>query len=117
MRKIDRINELLKSNGKNYKYLSDAIGISASAVSQWVALKTEPSNRNLKKIADHFGVDVLTLSGAPSCVSDPSGATYQLTAEESEVIELMRMDSTVRSQILLVMELHKREQQGTAATL
>ena len=103
---------MLKSNGKNYKYLSDAIGISASAVSQWVSLKTEPSNRNLKKIADHFGVNVLTLSGAPSC-----GVMYQLTAEESEVIELMRMDSTVRSQILLVMELHKREQQGTAETL
>lgn len=61
MRSIDKINYYLKLRGEDTSDLSEAIGVSTSAISQWNNGKTIPSNRSIKKAADHFGVSVTDL--------------------------------------------------------
>lgn len=58
---IDKINLLLLKHGITGADLSRAIGVSNSVYSQWNTKATKPSKKNLKKIADYFGVDVSEL--------------------------------------------------------
>lgn len=59
MSTIDKINLLIKERGITGAELTRAIGIkSTGTYSQWNKGTTEISNKNLKKIADFFGVPV-----------------------------------------------------------
>ena len=59
MSAIDKINLLIKERGITGAELTRAIGIkSTGTYSQWNKGTTEISNKNLKKIADFFGVPV-----------------------------------------------------------
>lgn len=59
MSTIDKINLLIKEKGITGAELTRAIGIkSTGTYSQWNKGTTEISNKNLKKIADFFGVPV-----------------------------------------------------------
>ena len=61
MLSIDKINLLLIKNGMTGADLSRALKFSNSVYSQWNTKSTKPSKKNLKKIADYFGIDVTEL--------------------------------------------------------
>ena len=51
---IQRINELLKSEGLNQSKLANGIGVNQSTVCNWLNGKKEPSIESLWKRADFF---------------------------------------------------------------
>ena len=53
---IQRINELLKSEGLNQSKLANGIGVNQSTVCNWLNGKKEPSIESLWKLADFFDV-------------------------------------------------------------
>lgn len=60
---LNRILDLLKENGKNQKELSKALGINASAVTEWKKGKMKSYNHYLYQIAEFFNVSVDYLLG------------------------------------------------------
>ena len=60
---IQRINELLKSEGLNQSKLANGIGVNQSTVCNWLNGKKEPSIESLWKLADFFDVSVDYLIG------------------------------------------------------
>ena len=60
---IQRINELLKSEGLNQSKLANGIGVNQSTVCNWLNGKKEPSLESLWKLADFFDVSVDYLIG------------------------------------------------------
>lgn len=60
-RAIDKINALLLQRGKSGAEMSRDVGLSNSAYSLWNTGATKPSKKNLKKVADYFGVNVADL--------------------------------------------------------
>ena len=60
---IQRINELLKSEGLNQSKLANGIGVIQSTVCNWLNGKKEPSIESLWKLADFFDVSVDYLIG------------------------------------------------------
>ena len=60
---IQRINELLKSEGLNQSKLANRIGVNQSTVCNWLNGKKEPSIESLWKLADFFDVSVDYLIG------------------------------------------------------
>ena len=60
---VDRLKELLETENVTQYALSKKIGISQSAVSNWLSGKKEPCIESLWKIADYFDVTVDYLIG------------------------------------------------------
>lgn len=60
---IQRINELLKSEGLNQSKLANGIAVNQSTVCNWLNGKKEPSIESLWKLADFFDVSVDYLIG------------------------------------------------------
>lgn len=60
---IDRIKELLKSEGLNQSKLANSIHVNQSTVCNWLNGKKEPSIESLWKLADFFDVSVDYLIG------------------------------------------------------
>ena len=60
---IQRINELLKSEGLNQSKLANGIGVNQSTVCNWLNGKKEPSIESIWKLADFFDVSVDYLIG------------------------------------------------------
>jgi len=60
---IDRIKELLKSDGLTQCKLASGIGVNQSTVCNWLNGKKEPSIESLWKLADFFDVSVDYLIG------------------------------------------------------
>lgn len=58
---VSKIRTLLKQKGiAGYRMCSD-IGLSNATFSQWNTGKTKPTEKNLRKVADHFNVPYETL--------------------------------------------------------
>ena len=57
------VKELRKSAGIQQKELAIAIQVSRPTVSDWESGKKDPSGERLKKLAEYFGVDELTVLG------------------------------------------------------
>ena len=74
---IDKINALLAEHGKTGSDLTRALGLSNGVYSQWNTKTTQPSRRNLKRIADYFGVPV-------SYFTDESNPIERTTPHEGE---------------------------------
>ena len=60
---INRIKELLKSDGLTQSQLASGIGVNQSTVCNWLNGKKEPSIESLWKLADFFDVSVDYLIG------------------------------------------------------
>lgn len=91
MKAIEKINALLLQQGKSGAEMSRDLGLSNSAYSLWNTGSTKPSKKNLKRIADYFGVnvtdvadDIETEKEKPTTISDG-----QEKNEEELDIELM----------------------------
>jgi len=84
------IKELRRKAGIKQKELAIEIGVSIPTVSDWEANKKDPSGERLKKLAEYFGVDELTVLGI--------GNSAQ-TKEDAEIIamrERLRRDPSYR---------------------
>lgn len=65
----ENIRQLLSKTGVTHQELARIAGVDRSAVSQWVSGRTEPRERNILKIAEHYGI-------SPECLSEPQGMRY-----------------------------------------
>lgn len=74
MRVIDRINLELAKKGLNGADLSRAIGVSSGVYSQWCNGTTNPSKKNLAKIADFLKVTVNYLLSGEEKTATPKGS-------------------------------------------
>ena len=61
---MNRIREIRESKGIKQKELAIAIDVSRPTVSEWESGKKDPSGERLKKLAQYFNVDELTVLGA-----------------------------------------------------
>ena len=86
---IDKINVILAQNGMTGKELEDAIHVSHSVYSQWNTKKTKPSKKNLKKIADALGVDVLAIMDDDDIPEETKKAPSEDGANEDVVIQFL----------------------------
>ena len=59
----ERIRELMKEHDINQVILAEKLGISQSAISNWLLKKKEPSIASLWLLADFFDVDIDYLIG------------------------------------------------------
>ena len=57
------VRELCKKKGVKQYELAQAIGVTQPAVSDWCSNKKDPSDENLRKLAEYFGVDELFILG------------------------------------------------------
>lgn len=71
------VKELRKSAGIQQKELAIAIQVSRPTVSDWESGKKDPSGERLKKLAEYFGVDELTVLGR--------GTAATQTEEDEEI--------------------------------
>ena len=55
------LRELLKKHDISQKQIAIELGVSNPTVSSWVHNKVDPSGKNLKKLAEIFGVDELEI--------------------------------------------------------
>lgn len=63
---IERINELMKSEGLNQSRLAEKIGVKQNTISAWLLGKNEPSIASLWALADYFQTDIDYIVGRKS---------------------------------------------------
>lgn len=84
------VRELRKQKGMQQKELALSVGVAQATVSEWEHGKKDPSGDRLKKLADIFHVDELTILGR---------GLVELSTEEEEawaVREQLRRDPNMR---------------------
>lgn len=105
MKAIEKINALLLQNGKTGAEMSRDLGLSNSAYSLWNTGATKPSAKNLKRIADYFGVSVVEIiddaeTEKPATVRDGIVKT-ELSKDEQQLLALYRsMNASGRTALL-----------------
>lgn len=72
------VKELRKKKGVQQKELALVIGVAQPTVSEWEANKKDPSGDRLKKLADFFGVDEMTILGKDINESKPLSESEQI---------------------------------------
>lgn len=94
MKAIEKINALLLQHGKTGAEMSRDLGLSNSAYSLWNTGSTNPSVKNLKRIADYFGVNVSEIADDtekenPVIVRD-GNVKSELSEDERQLLTLYR---------------------------
>lgn len=94
MKAIEKINALLLQHGKTGAEMSRDLGLSNSAYSLWNTGSTNPSVKNLKRIADYFGVNVSEIADDtekenPVIVRD-GNVKPELSEDERQLLTLYR---------------------------
>lgn len=87
------VKELRKKKGVQQKELALVIGVAQPTVSEWEANKKDPSGDRLKKLAEFFGVDELTILG-----KDVSGESKPLSESEQILQDLIRKLTTPKTE-------------------
>ncbi len=59
----DRVNELCRERGISITALALALGFSKGTPSNWKTMTKPPRAENVKKVAEYFGVTVVSLMG------------------------------------------------------
>lgn len=93
MSTIDRIIQLLKSQQKTQKNLTDYLGIDKGIFSQWKKGTTESYRKYLEEIAEFFGVSVGELIGSENVKSEP----IYLDDETRELLDALRLRPEMRT--------------------
>lgn len=87
------VKELRKKKGVQQKELALVIGVAQPTVSEWEANKKDPSGDRLKKLAEFFGVDELTILG-----KDVSGESKPLSESEQILQDQIRKLTTPKTE-------------------
>ena len=72
---MDRLRECRQKANLSQKYVALSLGIAEPSVSNWERGKTRPSNENIAKLADLYGVSVDYLLGR---TDDPNNVSTKL---------------------------------------
>jgi transcriptional regulator with XRE-family HTH domain len=103
----ERIAKAREAKGLNPSELSREIGVSRAAVAQWEIGKTEPTARNLRKIASVVGV---TLEWLGQGLGTAAGAvSVGSTMSEGELIDLKAVDQNHAKMLKMAMDGKKAE--------
>lgn len=78
------IKELRKKAGIQQKELAIIIGVSRPTVSEWESGKKDPSGTRLKKLAEYFDVDELTVLGINQTTQSEQNPKISLVARGME---------------------------------
>ena len=81
---VDTIIVILKRKNLSQKDLTDHLGLSKNAVTEWKAGRNESWRKYLPQIADFLGVSVNELLGQPPLIS-----YMNLSAQEQDLVALI----------------------------
>lgn len=93
---MNKIRYCREINKMSQKYVALSIGVSAPMVSQWESGIKKPSNENIVKLAELFGVTTDYLLDRDQA---DHGVTY--TAEESQLILIFRQLNRTGKNLLI----------------
>lgn len=92
------LKELRKSRGISQKKFAQDILVSQQTVASWETDRTEPSNENLKIIANYFGVTTDYLLGCdPNAAENPA----PLSKDESQLLKMFQRLSAEGKRVIL----------------
>lgn len=86
---------LLQETGKMQKELTDYLGITKNAFTDWKSGRIKSYQKHLPKIAEFFGVSVDYLLGLPQ-------TDYSFNAKEKSLIDLIHKSSLTDEQINVI---------------
>ena len=89
------VKELRKKKGVQQKELALVIGVAQPTVSEWEANKKDPSGDRLKKLAEFFGVDEMTILGKDINATNDS---KPLSESEQILQDLIRKLTTPKTE-------------------
>jgi transcriptional regulator with XRE-family HTH domain len=93
---INKISELLSEQGKTQKELTDYLGITKNAFTDWKSGRIKSYNKHLDKIAEFFGVSVDYLLG-----KTPSPEREDIPEDEKRLRDLLSQMSEEQLQTAL----------------
>lgn len=96
MSTINKISELLSEQGKTQKELTDYLGITKNAFTDWKSGRIKSYNKHLDKIAEFFGVSVDYLLG-----KTPSPEREDIPEDEKRLRDLLSQMSEEQLQTAL----------------
>lgn len=100
---IDRINIILKERGMTGADLSRKIGVSTAVYSQWNRKRTNPSNKNIAKVAEVLGVSVSELIGEGQKEKPPAHGGEPLDPVIRELLEIVDTSTPAEREMMLDM--------------
>ena len=84
----ERLSDLLQDKKTDQKSLAARLGITQATVSNWITGKSEPSMKNLKQLAELFGVSIDWLVGMPPKGKEKRAAS-RVTGLSTEAVETL----------------------------
>lgn len=93
MSTINKIIELLKTQHKTQKNLTDYLGIDKTIFTQWKAGTTQSYRRYIEQIAEFLGVSVGELLSTENAKNDP----VYLDDETRELLDALRLRPEMRT--------------------
>lgn len=90
---IDKIIQLLKTQHKTQKDLTDYLGLDKAMFSQWKSRKTVSYMKYIVRIAEFLGVSVGELIGSEKVKNDP----VYLDDETRELLDALRLRPEMRT--------------------
>lgn len=109
----EAFRDLCYRHGESETKVASKCGITAAAVSGW-RRGSQPSDRNVQKLAEYFNVDPSVFYGEPDVLDDPKNddlilgfmeemlAKNNLTDDEKLLLDIFRLLPDDRKQELLV---------------
>ena len=86
---LERLHEMMQSNGMNAATFADAIGVQRSAISHVLSRRNKPSLDFLLKISHHFDVSLDWLANGASV--EPKPALKETDSRENKVSDTVQM--------------------------
>lgn len=87
---MSRLRECRENAKLSQKYVAITLGIASPSVANWERGKTRPSNENVVKLADLYGVSVDYLLGRTDNPNESAGQSFTLTADELTLLKRYR---------------------------
>lgn len=111
MTTMDKINKLLRKRGIYGYQLTDLLGLSRGVYSQWNTGLSKPSQKNLRRIAEYFGVPYESL--LPDDEEEKEKTPTQgegLTGLDQELIRtILSLSESEKASLYAFLSTHKRE--------
>lgn len=119
MSTIDTIIELLEKQNKKQKELTDYLGISKNALTDWKSGRIKSYTKHLPKIAEFFGVSVDYLLGVekPHKPINNMLRTPEEEAELNEYLEALHNDPNLRMMFSLAKDAKKEDVEKAVAII
>ena len=87
---MSRLRECRENAKLSQKYVAITLGIASPSVANWERGKTRPSNENVVKLADLYGVSVDYLLGRTDNPNESVGQSMALSSDELTLLKRYR---------------------------